>query len=398
MKLRWYVIIGLFIGLLSVPFIRNIKGSTYILFDKTAIEFQNYFAVTVLVIAFLLVWFGWLLIRYLLKGTDKTLGWFGGRKGSKARQQTIDGMIALSEGHWQTAEKLLAKSAAANDTQLINYLGAARAAQKQGDENKRDHFLKLAAQSEPEAQMAVGLTQVELQIDSGQYESALAGLSHLRSINPNHPFVLKLLSQVYQKVNDWKSLVELLPKLKKHRVLSETEFSAFEKVVWQNRIERAADKGLDKLESLWQAAPSHLRKDPELNLIYCQALHHYQQDHLAESQIRQTLKREWNSDLAALYGELHDQDPNKQLANAEQWLKSHANDPALLITLGRLSLNSQLWGKAKNYLEQSIAVAPTAKAYFYLAKAYEQLGHPINAQEAYQQGLALQVIKQSPPD
>ncbi|WP_251358477.1 heme biosynthesis HemY N-terminal domain-containing protein [Kangiella sp. TOML190] len=395
MKLRWYVIIGLFIGLLSVPFIRNIKGSTYILFDKTAIEFQNYFAVTVLMVAFLLIWFGWLLIRYLLKGTDKTLGWFGGRKGSKARQQTIDGMIALSEGHWQTAENLLAKSAVTNDTKLINYLGAARAAQKQSDVNKRDHFLKLAVQSEPDAQMAVGLTQVELQIENSEYESALAGLSHLRSINPNHPFVLTLLKTVYTKVADWKSLIELLPKLKKHRVLDEPEFAEFEHDVWQQRLLRAADKGLDKIESLWQQMPKSLTKDSQLNSIYCRSLHRYQQDELSESQIRQTLKRDWNNELVALYGQLENQDTGKQLATAEQWLKSHPNDTVLLNTLGKLSLNHQIWGKAKNYLEQSLAIKPSSEAYFYLAKAFEHLGHPINAQEAYQKGLALQVL--TPP-
>ncbi len=391
MKFRWYVITGIFIGLLSVPFIRHVKGSTYIVFEKTAIEFQNYFAVTALVIAFLVLWFGWLLIRYLLTTSNKTLGWFGGRRSIKARQQTIDGMIALSEGHWKTAQTLLVKSANSNDTRLINYLGAARAAQQQGDLAKRDEFLKLAAQSEPDAQMAVGLTQVELQLESQQYESALASLKHLKSINANHPFVLKLLQKAYSKLEDWKSLIGIIPKLKKHQVFSEQELFDIEKMAWLNRLRRAQNKGFEKMETLWSEVPKNLKKQPEIALIYSQTLAQHEKNESAENLIQQTLKSNWDIALVELYGNIKTDNPNKQLANAEQWLKSQPSDEKLLIALGKLSLNAQLWGKAKTYLEQSIEIKPTAEAYLYLAKTFEQLGHPINAQEAYQKGLKLSV-------
>lgn len=387
MKLRWYLLAGLFIGLLSVPFIRNIKGSTYILFDKTAIEFQNYFAVTVLVVAALILWFGWILIRYLLRTSNKTLGWFGGRKSHKARQQTIDGMIALSEGHWKTAETLLSKSANSNNTQLINYLGAARAAQHQGDIKKRDEYLKLAAHSEPDAQMAVGLTQVELQIGSKEYENALAGLKHLKSINANHPFVLKLLHKVYAQLNDWKAIIELLPKIKKHGVFTEEKFTQIELEAWQQRFARAESKGTDKIQELWDQLNRTLKKDNLIVGVYAKSLSEANKTEDAEQVIRQSLKHEWNDQLIRQFANLDSSNPNKSLAQAEQWLKSQPNNPELLYCLGKLSLNSKLWGKATNYLESSIEIKPSAKVYYALAQSYEHSGHPINAQNTYQKGL-----------
>lgn len=387
MKLRWYLIIGLFIGLLSVPFVRNIKGSTYILFDKTAIEFQNYFAVTILIVIALTLWFGWILIRYLLRTSNKTLGWFGGRKSTKARQQTIDGMIALSEGHWKTAESLLNKSASANNTQLINYLGAARAAQQQDNIKQRDHYLKLAAKSEPEAQMAVGLTQVELQIKSKEYENALAGLKHLKTINANHPFVLKLLHKVYSELADWKAITELLPKLKKYADYSEQEFQSLELSAWQERFTRAEineSKGADKIIELWNQAPKHLKKDNRIAGIFAKATDQVEQ---AEQAIKHSLKQQWNDELVEVYCQLDFDNPSKALNQAEQWLKNQSGNAELLYGLGSLSLKSKLWGKATNYLEKSVEINPSAKGYYALAQSYEESGHPINAQKTYQKGL-----------
>lgn len=391
MKLRWYLVIGLFIGLLSVPFIRKIKGSTYILFEKTAIEFQNYFIVTVLVVSLLVLWLGWILIRYLLHTSDLTLGWFGGRKTNKARQKTIDGMIALSEGHWKTAETLLAKSAKITDTKLINYLAAAKAAQQQNNLSARDQYLSLAAKSEPDAQIAVGLTQVELQIESKQWENALAGLNHLRSLSPNHPHVLLLLQKVYWQLGEWKSLVELLPKLKKHKILPEAELLQLEESIWIKRFKNAESKSLEKLESLWSSLPKQWRYQTAINQSYVKTLIKHKEYNSAVQQINQQLKRNWDPDLLKNLFDIKLSEPSAQLSTAETWLKHGKNDVVLYNLLGSLCLQSKLWGKAKSYLEQSLEIQANPQAYFYLAKAYEQLGHPVNAQESYENGLSLAV-------
>jgi hypothetical protein len=47
-------------------------------------------------------------------------------------------------------------------------------------------------------------------------------------------------------------------------------------------------------------------------------------------------------------------DPARQLQTAEGWLKDHPQDASLLLTLGRLSLQNRLWGKARDYLESSL--------------------------------------------
>jgi len=74
---------------------------------------------------------------------------------------------------------------------------------------------------------------------------------------------------------------------------------------------------------------------------------------------------------------------------AESLLAGHARDPILLLTLGRLSSRSNLWGKAKGYLEESIDVKPMPESYRELATLLEKQGEHVAANVYYQKGLTL---------
>ncbi|PXF64234.1 heme biosynthesis HemY N-terminal domain-containing protein [Kangiella spongicola] len=395
MKLKWIILIALFGGLILGPLISNVPGSTYILLDQTAIEFKNNFAIALVLLSLVGVWLLWILIRYLLKTSNLTVGWFGDRNLRKARQQTIDGMIALAEGHWKTAENLLVKGAKFRDTKLINYLAAARAAQEQDDHKSRDEYLQAAAKAQPDAHIAIGLTQAQLKIRHRQYEQALATLNHLRELSPHHPYVLKLLHQLYTKLGDWERIIELLPKLHKNRVYSAERVADIEVIAWAELLSLIAKRdGLTAVNEQWLKLSKNVRKRPEAQLAYAEILAEQHQYDQLELHIKDSMKQQWQERLAQLYGMIESQEPSRTLATAETWLKQKPNNAVLLTTLGKLSLRAQLWGKAKKYLEQSIEQQATAEAYYYLGQAYKELGHPIQAQEVFYTGLANEVSPQ----
>ncbi|AKE51062.1 heme biosynthesis protein HemY [Kangiella geojedonensis] len=389
MKLKWIILIALFGGLILGPLISNVPGSTYILLDQTAIEFKNNFAIALVLLSLLGLWLLWLLIRYLLKTSNITVGWFGDRNLRKARQQTIDGMIALAEGHWKTAEDLLIKGSKFRDTKLINFLAAARAAQEQDDDKSRDQYLQAAAKAQPDAHIAIGLTQAQLQIQHRQFEQALATLNHLREMSPHHPYVLKLLHQLFTRLSEWEKVLELLPKLRKYRVYNPERIDDIEVIAWAELLGvKAQREGLPAVNDLWLKLPKNVRKRPQSQLAYAEILaDHHQYDQL-ELHIKDSMKQQWQEPLAQLYGMIESQEPSKTLATAETWLKHKPHNTTLLTALGKLSLRAQLWGKAKSYLEKSIEQKPTAEAHYYLGQAYRELGHPIQEQEEYQRGLA----------
>ncbi|MEB3734659.1 hypothetical protein ULF88_12275 [Halopseudomonas pachastrellae] len=126
---------------------------------------------------------------------------------------------------------LLKRSAPHAELPLINYLAAARAANELEDYPECDALLREAYETTPKADVAIAVTQAQLQIARGQLEQALATLTRLRKEHPKHLYALKLLSQVYVRLEDWHSLLDLLPELRRQKVLREEEQQALERQV-----------------------------------------------------------------------------------------------------------------------------------------------------------------------
>ena len=77
------------------------------------------------------------------------------------------------------------------------------------------------------------------------------------------------------------------------------------------------------------------------------------------------------------------------MKQTEEWLKAHPEDAALLVTTARLCMVNELWGKAKSYLESSIAIAPGSNAYALYGRLLNKLGQDEEAKAAFCSGLAL---------
>ena len=88
----------------------------------------------------------------------------------------------------------------------------------------------------------------------------------------------------------------------------------------------------------------------------------------------QRLEREWDSDLAELYGECRPADATHQLEQAERWLAAHTQDATLLRVLGTLCQRQQLWGKAQTYLEASLALDNSWRTQLALGELLGPLG------------------------
>ncbi len=81
--------------------------------------------------------------------------WRQHRRTRKAHRISIRGLIDLAQGRWPQAEKNLIKYAHYSEEPLLNYLSAARAAQKQRAHERRDYYLAQAHKSTPDADFAI---------------------------------------------------------------------------------------------------------------------------------------------------------------------------------------------------------------------------------------------------
>jgi HemY protein len=355
-----------------------------------AINFRGYFvemSVPVLLsIAIVLVVAVWAVRKLII--APRLIGEAAGRyRAGRAGQKLMRGMIEVAEGNFSRGEKLLARAASTSDAPLFNYLQAARAAHLQGNDQRRDEWLKLAYEHTPAAANAVLLTQAELQIDREQYEQALATLRRIAENSRDHSYALGLLGTLYYRLEDWDNLGELLPRLKAQGRITSDTIRKWTVRVHREHLERAADA--DAVQASWKNVPRNLRSDVDLLEAYFSALIRNGKHEQAEKELAAALKKEWRAPLVRLFGLVEGPDASKQLKRAEGWLTDHPEDPDLLLTAARLCLRNELWGKARSYLETVISLRPTPEAYQEYGRLLNRLGEGDAAADAFREGLGL---------
>lgn len=312
------------------------------------------------------------------------------RRREKAQASFEDGLLKLLEGNWKRAEVELVRRAADHHAGHLNYLAAARAAQRLGAGERRDHYLRLAAESAPEMEFATLLTRAELQQERGEYALARDTALKLRGLDPRHPYAAELLGESYHAMGAWEALRVLLQAPETRAMLPEVRAREWATRALCERLSQEQEAArLDQFKALWAAAPKADRQIPKVRRAYVRGLTRLNAHGDALALVTETLDREWDAELAALYGELHAGEPLTQLAAIENWLNRYGERPELLVTAGRACLRNQLWGKARSYLEAVVRVAPSAAAYLELARLCEQTQNAAEAQKFYRMGLEL---------
>jgi HemY protein len=328
----------------------------------------------------------WLIRKIII--APRRIGEAAGRyRSAQSGQKMTRGMIAVAEGNFARGERMLARAASTSDSPLFNYLQAARAAHLQGSDERRDEWLRLAYQEVPEATNAVLLTQSEFQLDRGQHEQALATLRRLDENSKDHSQALTLMGRLYYQLEDWTSLKEILPRVKKH-----AQVKASTLTMWEVQVNRVQIDQADSPEAIalsWKAVPKKLKSDISLLEAYYAALMRTDLHARAEKELVAALKLNWRGPLVRLFGIVVGPNNSKQLKRAEGWLAKHSEDPDLLLTAARLCLRNELWGKARSYLETVISLRPSPEVYQVYGALLNQMGETDAAAQAYSDGLGM---------
>lgn len=322
--------------------------------------------------------------------------WLQFRREHKAYSKTQHGLATLIEGRYKKSERLLLAGLNQSFEPLMNYLGAAQAAHAQKAFDRRDLYINKAYEIAPDATLAIGLTQAELEIEGEQFEHAIATLNHLLQSSPYHPRILKLLEKVYVRLADWKNLFSLLPNMRKAKMLTKEQYFQFEKNVYCEMLYASHNENLDEIHRLWNEAPRQIKKNPDAVLAYVKQLLRFNTSlatpsalsNEIETIIRKTLKDHWQAELVKIYASLPFANLNRQLVIVGSWLKLHGPQPEILITLGKICAQLQLWGKAKDYFEKCLMQGPNLVAALEYGRLLEHLDEKEEALQKYRDALA----------
>lgn len=394
---RVYLLAVLAIVVAAALGIAVAKHSGYVMVSYGSFRYQSglWAALGGLIGLVVVLWLLRYVLGLILSSTGVVNPWSRRNRRRRTRIAIEQGQLDLAEGRWASAQRHLHRAAEAERQPLLYYLGAARAANELGRTEESDNLLERALERQPQAELAVALTHAQLQMDRGDSDGALETLLAMQQRHPHNGQVLRLLQHLHLQRGDWPALIRLLPDLRKGKVLPATELAALEQRAWGQNLSIAATRGDDAvaarqaLERAWQQLTAAQRQEPQLVLAYAEQLRQVGAQGEAEQVLRAALKRQFESHLARLYGLIRGDDLARQLQTAEGWLKEHAQDPSLLLTLGRLSLQNRLWGKARDYLESSLRFERNPETCAELARLLASMGETERSNQLFQEGLGL---------
>jgi HemY protein len=262
----------------------------------------------------------------------------------------------------------------------LSALIAARAAGELRETERRDQWLARAESHDADARQARLAVQAGLLLDDRRYDDALAVLRELSAGGPKRIATQRMLMKTHQRLGHWDEVRRLATSLGKRGVLAEVAATQLRITA---QIEALRQKAGDAIGLAERWRHTEDRRDARVARTAAQLFTALGECRRAHEIVEAALEAEWSEQLILLYGECLGADVLAQIERAEKWLKARPRERALLLTLGCLCLQQELWGKAQHYLEASLSEEPSRSAHVALAQLFERIGKPVDANQHY---------------
>jgi HemY protein len=379
-------IVGLFAVAVALPVAaRYFPGYVLVVLPTHRVELSLSFAAILLVAGFVLAYL-------LLRALSLTLGmpakaqeFRRSQRRAQAQRTFQQALAAFFEGRYGRAERAARDALDAGEQPALCLVIAARAAHEQKHFQLRDEYLQQLEARAPESHYVRLMTQAELLLEDRRYHDALQALARLQD---KHTAALRLELRAHQQAQNWDQVLSLLPLLDKRRVLEHSLLDQVRRYALTENLKRKAVDG-KSLHEYWDRLPLEQKRESRIAAAAAQSFLALGESSEAHAVVEQSLDADWDPALLTLYVECLPRDARRHLERAEGWLKEHPGDPLLLLALGELCMQQELWGKARSYLEASLAVDPSHSAFVQLGRLLERIGKPEEASQAYRRGLEL---------
>jgi len=387
--MRWLIwILGLGVLATGLTLLATLNsGYVLIALPGQRIELSLNFALALMVLGFVAAYSLLRLLVTTIELPARVARFRAARRSESAQHALIEALHEFFAGRYARAEKSAVRAVELGGPADIGTVVAAHAAHGLRAQERRDVYLdRLTADSaKPDAVKAVSTAKMLL--DDRRPEEALAALA---TLPVKHTAALRLELRARQRIGQWDQAPALIDQLEKRGVFSADQADAERRHAWRQLIERQSGDA-SSLAELWKRVPERYRRETSVAAAAAAAYQAHEKCAEAQVIIERSLDTEWDSGLVNLYGECRGVDTLRQIECAERWLKQHREDGTLLLALGRLCAQQQLWGKAQSYLEASIAIEPTYSAHLELAQLHDRLERVEQARTHYRASLELAV-------
>lgn len=339
---------------------------------------------TTLVFAVFVLLAAWIALGLLWRGLRWPMRAWKLRGQRRSRERFAAGLTALAEGDHRRALRALEKASQHPELHAPAMLATARAAHARGDAERTEAALDEASRHAPAAVLSL---RAQFLLEHGNAEAALALLKPSADKNDLPPVGWRLLAEAALLTGDPALALRAVDALAAGDALTPEALAALRARTLAAAL--AATPDTEALNALWSGLPRAQRALPEAIAAYARHAAALGQPLAAMDEIESALRKQWSERLVGVWGQLGPAHADTRLARAEGWLAAQPDSPALLLTLGRLCVQGKLWGKAREYLERGLALAPSAALWETLGECMSGQGNAANAAVCYRNALRI---------
>jgi HemY protein len=302
----------------------------------------------------------------------------------------IEALTAYFEGRFASAEKAAVRAMELGEKSGLNSIVAARAAHEQREFDRRDQYLAAAeGKSVGETTMRL-MAKTEFMLDQKQPQSALNSLKQLSDTGMHkHIGALGLELKAQQQARNWDAVLEVVVQMEKRNAIDKLVAAQLRQQAWLEKL-HTQSSDITLLRNLWKSIPTEFKRRSKIAAAAAQAFGKLGDCASAHHLIAESLNAQWDGELAVLYGDCPTENNIPQIDQAERWLKIHHDDAGLLLTLGKLCMYQQLWGKAQSYLDASASLHSGRAVYTALGQLAEKLGKSEDALKYFQKSMQIE--------
>lgn len=174
-------------------------------------------------------------LRYVWRLPTHLLAKRAQQKRQQAQRALEDGLIYLVQGNWQEAEQTFAKHFATCEVPLAYYLGAAVAAHQQAQPERMSAYLEKAKEDIPDFKPELVLLQANLYWQQQNLPFALKYAVQAKNLAPHEKEALWLLFMLNLQLANWKTVLELLPEIRKQKLLPSSQIKLLQERATQGQ-------------------------------------------------------------------------------------------------------------------------------------------------------------------
>jgi len=358
------------------------EGYALLVLPPWRVEISLNFLILLSLLGFTLLYFLLRAIGTMARLPGQVAAFRSRRAQSQAEFALRDAMRLLLEGRYSQSLKRAEAAYEADHAPGLAALLAARSAQLMRDDERQTLWSARALSHDDEVHNARLMIEAVMAVESQDFEKAKLALDQLNRENGRHIAGLRLSLRTQQGLGNWQGALRLLRQLEKHKAMTPDQAAVLRRRAHRSIVDDL-DGDTDTLERYVRGMDEADRNDPAVAFSLARALLKVGNVTEASRIIESALAEQWDGKLVSLYGEAQGGDVLGRISHGEKWLHEHPQDAALLLTLGRLCRQRELWGKAQSYLEASLSVEASRVAHVELARLLDHLGRGEEANRHY---------------